>query len=913
MGKSQQIIYTRCRPRRAMDGKVVAVKEGGYGIYSLSQGLAERCSVRESTFLVSMLDEAKDINDAFLYWVPRDSDPMLAFHHFRPGEEDPDCFDRNKLVAINQGFIGSFDEHYPCDAFSSAAFGAHKRSWREFYDNGDGVPAELLPEVDDSELFSDMGLRPMVEAFIRDGRVQALRDALWMVLRQLAAQEPMPLIIRDEEQNVRLWIAAIEYALPRRLASKIGFSTGMTGLNTGIGANIYSVNPSTGECYREAADGLPRQLRYLLIGVDPKDGTSVTTANPAPGCGYAVLDGAAKKALFEAGDTTASLFYQRLSNMPCNDQICQAMDENLQSIGLHTPVEQLYEVFVRIMSSSQWQYATLLEDLKILDGQLQQDAVLGHSIVQQLCNQYPKLAEEDLRNGLWLMSYLWRKACGYPQQNYTGRVQEIVVACLRQQIESRSAQKLSAFIAALHAVDGELYGKVIQSTLGGEGLKRLSGPWIESAAPEYATAIVQLLLDHLRASRQPISEAVKDPATNEFLTKLLGRVGTDQRESARLLQSQAGDSGQLMKLVRLGGMAVNDTARAGWWRAAMSVPQIKVSDICGCVSEMHQDGDIEPLLADQFRTGNDLAVARIEELYRAYETYCSRQPNAGGTFYRTWCDYVMRARDGFQAMDLLLKRLPNNVQSTTTKDVYQRLDDALPLDREPATLKMAQRLAESAKLSGADADRAKLIVFLDHALSAHGEKGLYKVCVQEGYDIFAVRDFARSELCRRFLKTVAVSQQPEVHLAGILVFDFGRLDRERMEYYRLYARQVTESSPMQRNRILAALAQAYDVCIAPEHYQRNQDYNPMIGDVSAEDLVAAGREIWMALGTELSEARWVASTVKKIGPETRKQYPTSNAADHLEELLAQAAATYQKNHTGGSIFTKITGLFGRKD
>ena len=338
-----EIIFTRCRNGIDLRAQGRPQIKDGFQVYSCTPSLFEDDTL--DLPLVESVVTAKQpfadpalMDDAYLYLVPETGPACMV--DFYPVPRDPDTtgnYDHRLGNYLTHTLVGNFSAFYPFELFRDPAVWTARTRGQGYYYLTPTAPLPLRQDISNdppSQIYADD-----LAAFAADGR----RDALKAAVAFLIAQYEQPpenrkfLVIKDaSEELLELWIAAIEYAFSPRIAASVPFATRLTNISS---ANLYFVD-ARGRFQATPAQGSRQRLRAMIVGVDERDQTNSAAARPLPNGAFVLLDGKAKRAMFEAD--TSDPYYDLVTRF--DDTHTDFTRDFLQMVDLRTPSPDLHQL-----------------------------------------------------------------------------------------------------------------------------------------------------------------------------------------------------------------------------------------------------------------------------------------------------------------------------------------------------------------------------------------------------------------------------------------------------------------------------------------------------------------------------------------------------------------------------------------
>lgn len=128
--------------------------------------------------------------------------------------------EENGMNRISHSILFSEDESdaYPCELIGSPSFIASAP--QDAVNSASGVGYMSAPVL---QAGSDLTVNKVMKFLSYPGNFEIFRNMLWALIHKDEAKRKI--IICDEQENITLWIAALNYVLPLSYAKKISFST----------------------------------------------------------------------------------------------------------------------------------------------------------------------------------------------------------------------------------------------------------------------------------------------------------------------------------------------------------------------------------------------------------------------------------------------------------------------------------------------------------------------------------------------------------------------------------------------------------------------------------------------------------------------------------------------------------------
>jgi hypothetical protein len=362
-----EIIYTRCGTGRDILKKGAAIANEGYKCHSCSDALFNDGSVLDFQFLRTIagvahpFSEPDFVDDAYLYYVPEQGKPLFQNFHPIPNSKG------RAGNFVSQIFVGDPDS-YPCEAFGGEDWDAKLKTEDYYYGFRENAPPFLpqrgAPLSPGNINFETAG------RFIAQGRAELLKKAIWFLFSQyaLSTGERKYLIVKDTTENIKLWIAAMEYAFPPQIACTIPFATRM--------AEAAATGGTKGNRYFIGADGLStatleenteKRLKAMIVGIDLKD-QAANTLRVLPAYPYCLLDGTQKTVSFNTDDSIHEDYYNLVTEFDENHRRFIDFLSHIPELKISADIIKLCGVFkyLYLTPDTSWISAELIKHLELL-------------------------------------------------------------------------------------------------------------------------------------------------------------------------------------------------------------------------------------------------------------------------------------------------------------------------------------------------------------------------------------------------------------------------------------------------------------------------------------------------------------------------------------------------------------------
>ncbi len=338
-----ELIYTRCGQGIDILRDGAIIPNQGYKVYSCSQSLLKGKHQLDLQFLLDAV-QTNQPNNAYLYYIHEiGKDGFMINFHKVDSSSTPNyrgCF-------LDQAIIGDYKQLYPFELFeNNSIWNAKQREHSYYYDNPP-PKNHLESRTDINNAGGNININNIYE-FINDGRQEALKSAVAFLIYQYQKppEERKYLVIKDETtKNIKLWIAAIESAFSPKIAAAIPFATQMNDFTESMQGNLYTVNERGIYQQQINLQDKNQKIRYraMIIGLLENDSNSTHKTNTFANSDFVVLDGTAKKAMFEVDIQKNENFFKFITRFDDKHQIfCH---DFLQSSEVLYPSEDIFKFF----------------------------------------------------------------------------------------------------------------------------------------------------------------------------------------------------------------------------------------------------------------------------------------------------------------------------------------------------------------------------------------------------------------------------------------------------------------------------------------------------------------------------------------------------------------------------------------
>lgn len=432
----QQVVYTRCKPRRELldvttdrlsDGKVV--NEEGYAIHNFSEGTLDEGKLFDPLFLENLMKKknaAKEMGSnstgvfsSYEYFYNLQGDSFIGHEYLRPYNATDVRANGQKHRPgnyIKQYLIGNYTD-YPCVLFGNSIWDAHKQTENYYYHDND-EPLVYLPEVD-LDGVEALITREKVKDFIQDGRVDCVKNFVAVVISEMSKsiEDRNFIVIKDEPQNVEMWIAALEYSLPIYLAKQISFSTNVVASQNLSMDNTYYVD-AKGKYIKgnqkDAKEGGGKKAYFsMIVGIHPTAQGSSSITSGMNNVSFIYLDGVGKTIENKNSVSIANKYFDAVVAM---DEDISDFDGLLAELaelsfgGSSADLYELFDAYKYLLDSSSnmqdWEYSKLKRYLAIFKKYESVPFKWSQYLAEKTYTVYQKYFEQDYKEGFALLKQI---------------------------------------------------------------------------------------------------------------------------------------------------------------------------------------------------------------------------------------------------------------------------------------------------------------------------------------------------------------------------------------------------------------------------------------------------------------------------------------------------------------------------
>lgn len=432
----QQVVYTRCKPRRELldvttgklsDGKVI--NEEGYAIHNFSEGVLSEEKIYDPLFLENIMKKASAIKEtgsgatgifsSYEYYYNEKGNSYLGHDYafdYNPSYLRINGKTHRPNEHVKQLLVGEY-KIYPCMFFGNKVWSAYKET-HNFYYHDNGEPLVYLDELD--ETIEDIIVtRDKVREFINNGRQECTKHLVSVVINEMSKkiEDRKFIVIKDFPENVELWIAAVEYSLPVYLAKKISFNTNITVESEKLLQNIYYVDDKekTLNLEPKKAEEIGGQKRYysMIVGIHPNHNDSKKIISGMNNTNFIYLDGENKTIDSNSIDCSNRNYFSAVEKMDEDIADFDGLLEELAELSFGSSSSDIYELFdaykYLLDSSSNtqdWEYSKMKRYLAIFKKYESVPFKWSQYLAEKTYTVYQKYFDQDYKEGFALLKQI---------------------------------------------------------------------------------------------------------------------------------------------------------------------------------------------------------------------------------------------------------------------------------------------------------------------------------------------------------------------------------------------------------------------------------------------------------------------------------------------------------------------------
>ncbi len=790
-----QVIYTRCLPRRILTEEGRVSSDDGFGVFAFSEELLDMLGKPELELLMSYLSvknaasENADVGVFQSYEYVRLSDDVygISFEFLRPRNDEPRKNGKTNRIGnfIKQCLVGK-PGRYPYEWFGADVWDAYTIPENDYY--LDDTPSARTPSLPQAEEIPSGGYISAgdVRRFIADGRQEVYKKALWYVISQysLPEEERVPLVIRDVPQNVELWIAAIERAFSEKAAEKITFATNRSRIENNNTRNLYYFVRANGTVtqFKTSEEGLSRRVYTFLVGVHPSDSFA---KNLSISGYFTLLDGVSLSISADPDETVNSRFYEDAAS--CGEDIDDFCGIVLPELGWHKidrTLPQLYDAYCYLLDADNRDgcksYPLTITHLEMLESAgLKNSRVFSDYLVTALAGAYRVLRYEDVREHFALLNALYRIA------GYIGREQDVAdvyrdyLTELLSDIGSR-ADEMALNEEAL-ATFSQALSKAATKPLFTEALIKSCAKQAPKLDAHTAKSLFAVFEHSLWANDILPDELPDRRLEFSFYCLCVLQMSGDKA----LVQAHFEKIQRNKRLFYTLVVAVSAYfSKSGsdkfehWWELVIETADDSLSRLCQKLIDSGNASDelVEKILANRVRQREECD----EELVICFRDFLISHGNedTGRVFFLTWLDVA----EDHELSRLIYEAEHIGISGNVQKTIFAAVDGLLPMDKRTREL---ESLAEWGRSLGLTSIGLALMDFVGAMKRAKNYRVAEMLCHQliEAHLLYR-SDLISRDIFKTVCKVVDVFFYGSLHVDMMCLFVFG--DREELERY-LYA------------------------------------------------------------------------------------------------------------------------------
>ena len=680
----EQIIYTRCSPSRNLENGQVVWKEG-LGFYSMSEDFIkipdrikldrlvrrQNCTKMRAAGYVSsysMLELDGD-NVVLCYEVPRENTEEKRYNgnFIRSGNYIKQC-------------LAGAPEDYPYKWFGSSCWNAHKLPQQEYYHDLEPTREPPMLEQQDASCSDGYIDDAKIDTFLDDGRRGLFKQILWFILSEFnkPVSERRVLLIKDEPENVELWVAAVERSLSVGLALQISFDTNISGVTQNNANNelFYYVNENTRAIctFDSRVTGLIKTPYAMIAGVHPKD-TACANLRKTAISNFEIADGKNMTVTFEPDSfidrayfAAAAVHDESVAEF-CGDVLpCLNMPEN----GWRLP--ELYDAYMYLLGNRhevRRDYRRMLECMRELTRNgIPEEPQLCRRLLTQGLASYRSHAARDSENSFELICIYGGMAAPAGMVDDVMRVLKDRFDKMLSELPSSGKELCKAWSAFMSHSSAELRHRLSDALFDEQ---RIIACEKSAASLDVVTAMalfnmlmakmgddITVMMNDLSMSRLVIMLLVNSLDDGKALPEMLGWLS----ESPELFCFFAENTANYIDLYE-------KSKKKQWWDALVRFNGGNLVQLCELLCTRSGTGidTVEGLLLDHAQR-----MGRFDKYIReAFESAMEKLPvneNTGLDFYRGWAALIKDKSDVIALAESLNS-------SEVSENVQEKLYDML--------------------------------------------------------------------------------------------------------------------------------------------------------------------------------------------------------------------------------------------
>lgn len=813
-------------PSRDLKNQGKVVRRDGFGVFSMSPAMVDGTHKIDYNHLQSQLSKnnaAKEnspigLFNSYEYIQLSDQDHALTFEFARPFCQDQ----RGGRVAhrsgtfIKQCLVGQL-RGYPSDYFGASCWNAHLKPENDYYltDSANAEPA-WLPQV--SEDPQGGGISPdQIRAFLRDGRAEVLKGALWFLLQEYGKpiSERRVLLIKDLPANVELWVAAIEHAFSAQMARQIPFSTNKFNLGNQTETALFHYTDSEGRfsAIRNAQQSI-RKPYCMIVGYHPLDKFS-ESVRQLPTSNYVILDGTAKTLGCQPDDRVHAPYFEAAVQCDADmEDFCTVLLPSLPLKQITPDLPELFDAYKYLLDSNhksdKWAYNDTLTHFRKLTAQgFPTNEALNQYLLEECLLAYPRFI--DLDAGYPLLQLLWKLA------GPLGRADD-VRSCVLEPI-AQALTDLTGHGSTLRSSWSKAESGGLMNMLRPALLKLFADEELPRYAQQFRSCgadVTAAVLEIYQAVMPSGADGIlKNKSRFDFLVLAVAAMADSRKEVSALLSRFSRDPKLFHALV----LAVAETLDAAipgrsaqWWNIVTGISGGNVVDLCRGLADHPQTGIalVEKLLSDHILSVNHCSEAAVQVFTDAVRKLAADK-DTGLAFFYAW----IKAADEKDTPQIVAAARRMSLSADVNAKIFQKLDVCLPYTiYKPAYDKVVQSMEDWSR-SMKMASKKITLVNLNKLLSQPGlkEQGLLMHLTDIRRLQFPIGDdFFQSELFENIAIGLNHFQNPKITVEFLSLFRFSN-PKQLTAYITAYVEDSLQ--PLRRPERIGQMLYLTEVAILP--------------------------------------------------------------------------------------------------
>lgn len=938
MSRLERIIYTRAFPKLSFSGQI-DVTDPGYGIAYMSKTIADPNTIKDPGFLTKVLrminsskpeemdsDTQKPIEgtgriiDSMIYAVPAVGQPILTNVHYRYKEAAESKVD-TRPVFLSDAVVGDL-EQYPCMYFGADCFNGIQKPVDDFYRED---PMEKGEAIDTENIQFDESIRERAMAFASNGNADLVRAAIRHLVKQLSLPEAERkfIIIRDTEDNLRLWIAAITLSMPLQYAQQISFNTNATVFSDMKQELQYCVQKST-QLYELNFNiqnpNLERRSFALIVGADPSWENSDVTKNVKAMNPYVVIDAETKQLIgFEPDHEINNAYYRAIVEKDSEiDDFCKILAE-LKPLKGTESLGDMYSICQTLSSDADYDYSFLVHALQTMQPYFTAHSCLMMHVINQLfgrSKQWHRLAGDDERNGLVLTGIALNLIETYSIVSFSQPALNAIKERITQKL--RWAQDVAQYTNVLMNTAPQSIKQILVEIIDREKMEVVEEASIDRGSDEFILDLFDFVGCYCKVKGVSFQNLLDDPNLNTKLSCMLRRSVTHEKLAGRIVKLFHNDQQMLEYYMRIGAdIAGSDVKRRlAWWNCMIN-NQVSLEVVCSVIAMNGQAIlDIENVLC-----GMICKTGCTEEIRKLFRIYLKNVPGAGKAFYHEWYENALQSNDPIAALKMVIRELENDSRHIDSlQEILMALDKKISLSDSKKNADLANLILKYESQAQVVCHRAEVWMYIyrmtektaggilgkknrdgviDKYIKVNPKKHAYII------EKDSSKSFAETKMGDKFICYIAEhSDEAAMFIIATMSFEFESAD-DKNQFYNAIAEEICTSYIKRKDESIALLIYLRDGIEQRIDFD-GDSVERLIPAYDAEDIERELNALIDTCSFQLKEIK-LDNVADKLISSCSKNFGKRTAAN-LEEILEEAQYAYSQNHKGG-LFGR---LFGKK-